>query len=110
MWFLSSQGINVTQIVGATGIPDVYWHLMEFAGFGFLVAKALSRSKPNLSLAEGWGLAISFVLIYAVVDELHQQFVPDRGFDLQDMLGDVAGAVVGVTVVLLWRIKRGVKR
>lgn len=83
--------------------------MLEFAGLGGLVAKALSCSKPALPLVKGWGLAISLVLIYAVVDELHQQFVPGRGFALQDVFGDVAGAIVGVTVVLLWRIKRGAR-
>jgi VanZ family protein len=33
---------------------------------------------------------------YAITDEIHQIFVPDRAFQLSDILVDSTGALIGV--------------
>jgi VanZ family protein len=50
-----------------------------------------------------WRLAVESVgaaLVWGVVDELHQHFVPGRTADLADLAADTVGALVA-TVVLL---------
>lgn len=43
------------------------------------------------------------VTIYAISDELHQYFVPGRSCEIRDMLIDVAGCVVALSIIKLWR-------
>ena len=44
-----------------------------------------------------------FAAAYGASDEFHQSFVPGRDSSVADWLADLAGAALGVTVVLLWR-------
>lgn len=45
--------------------------------------------------------------IFAITDETHQLFVQGRGAQLQDMLIDTAGAMVGIGVYLI--VERAIK-
>ena len=51
-----------------------------------------------------WG----FCVLYAVSDEIHQYFVPDRACAFRDVLIDSMGALLSVIifVALIWSIKR----
>jgi hypothetical protein len=64
-------------------------HLVEFAILGALLARALAELH---AFAAGIG--------YAVVDEVHQLFVPGRAGTLRDVAIDAAGVLAGI---LLWR-------
>lgn len=54
-------------------------------------------------------LAVGLAILYGVVDEWHQSFVPGRTPDVYDVLTDAAGAVVAMLVVT-WIERRGVFR
>ncbi len=43
-------------------------------------------------------LAVVFALVYGVTDEFHQRFVPGRVSSLLDLVADVAGAAVAVSI------------
>ena len=50
---------------------------------------------------------VIFSLLYGVSDEFHQSFVPGRSADAADLLADVLGAAVAVTLWLAFnRFKR----
>jgi VanZ family protein len=48
-----------------------------------------------------WLIAWAIGTIYAVTDEIHQYFVPERACAVTDMLIDSAGVVVGVGIMML---------
>ena len=70
------------------------------------------RSGANLWF-KGNPFGISFAIgsFFALADELHQSFVPHRGFELADVAVHIAGIAVALIVVggwpLLWRHERG---
>jgi VanZ family protein len=78
-------------------------HLTEFALLGFFLARALSprRSLSNTGLLL-WTTAIC--VSFGFLDEAHQFIVPERMFDLKDLLFDSLGAVAGSGVYILLRI------
>ena len=87
---------------------DKVVHFLYYFVFAILVAHALRFQSrfPDLSR---FSLALGFLLAtaYAVSDEVHQLFVPERSFDPEDLFADVAGAfsAVAILALLRWRAK-----
>lgn len=82
-------------------LPNVVAHALEFAVLAVLWWRALSPER-EISLRLGllvWLLA----LLYAVSDEWHQRFVPNRQADLKDIFFDASGAALALYVVWRWR-------
>lgn len=79
-------------------------HMTEYAILGILVFCSVNLQKYGLKCAAlfSWVLAV----LYAVSDEVHQLFVPDRSGQLRDVLIDAAGAAIGVLVVYAVKRKR----
>ena len=44
-----------------------------------------------------------FVSLYAVLDEVHQYFVPGRSCELRDMIIDISGCVLSIIIIQLGR-------
>jgi VanZ family protein len=78
-------------------------HAAEFALLAFLLARALGRTLPASRLLVPVAISLAFCVIYGIADEVHQLFVPERVFDVVDMLFDAVGAVLGVSVYGLSR-------
>ena len=78
-------------------------HFTEYAILGLLAARAF-RTSPNPSLNKRWFL-ISFVIIvlYALIDEYHQSFVPSRTSSIGDSFIDMTGGLAALLVLLTWR-------
>ena len=76
-------------------------HAAFFSTLGFLVANLLAGSAHRLIW---WTFVL--VTVFAVFDELHQNFVPGRDPSPIDLGFDALGALLGATVFLslaLWR-------
>lgn len=69
-------------------------HFCEYAGLGFLMCNFLFALKDKLKPI----LSILLSCAYALTDEIHQYFVPERACQLSDFAVDSAGIVLGVTV------------
>lgn len=69
-------------------------HFCEFAGLGFLMCNFIFALKDKLRPF----LSIIFSVFYAITDEIHQIFVPERACQLSDLAVDSAGIVLGVAV------------
>ena len=79
---------------------DKVVHMLEYAVLSLLLGLAL-RGSPRPSLRRRAALcAVGICAAYALTDELHQLFVPDRCPSLADWLFDTGGAA-GVQIV--WR-------
>jgi VanZ family protein len=44
-----------------------------------------------------------FVSLYAILDELHQYFVPGRSCELRDMIIDISGCILAIILITLGR-------
>jgi len=79
---------------------DKLYHLIEFAIFSFLLFLAFFKSDIKILGRRPYLLSVSFGVIYAFSDELHQNFVPGRSADLFDFLADCTGVIL--VQIILW--------
>ena len=71
---------------------DKLFHMIEFGGLGLaLVVNADLFGKKSKKFR-----MIYTGVAWALLDELHQSFVPGRDCSLQDVFADVAGLLIGV--------------
>jgi VanZ family protein len=75
-------------------------HLSEYAVLAILVTRALAGTAAPSSTVAMQTMAI--VLAYAISDEIHQAFVPNRMPSAVDVLVDVAGGLIGVGIFRAW--------
>ena len=74
-------------------------HFCEFAGLGFLSLNALLTYK--LKIWQKVVFSFVFSVIYAISDEIHQIFVPDRAFQISDIAVDSLGVLTGIAMLCL---------
>jgi VanZ family protein len=74
---------------------DKLLHAGEYGVFGFLLARALGSCERKFSLHVIFGVVIIISLVYGLLDEYHQSFVPGRTCDLIDVAADWLGGVLG---------------
>jgi VanZ family protein len=81
------------------GMHDKLAHTTEYAIFAALLARGFGVKR--------WWWAIVVGALFAVSDEFHQTFTPNRsGNDLGDMTADVFGSAIGATAWFLLRRRR----
>jgi len=85
-------------------IPDKIAHLIEYAGFGFLLLRLLSALEPEGEVVKHLIWVLSGALLYGLSDEIHQYYVPGREFSWMDLLADGAGGYFGAR---LWMVYAG---
>jgi VanZ family protein len=89
---------------------DKLGHLAVYAGLSFVVYAGLVRSNPGVGVRLRVLIPIVFTTAYGVTDEIHQRFVPNRSFDVYDLLADAVGATIAVAGTELIRLIRQGKR
>jgi VanZ family protein len=79
-------------------------HLSEYAILAFVAARAF-RGSAHMLLFKYWLLWTTVLLVvYALLDEYHQSFVPSRTASIYDSMIDVTG---GLTCILIyWLVAR----
>jgi VanZ family protein len=78
-------------------------HFTEYAVLAFLARRAFITSSSAFIQRCWFQLALLLVVVYALLDEFHQSFVPSRTPSIYDSAIDVAG---GITVLLLFKLFR----
>jgi VanZ family protein len=74
---------------------DKLAHCIEYAIFGFLLARAFRNSQES-NLKKFFRIfAMICVIVYGITDEWHQSFVPYRTASVIDLLYDGIGGMVG---------------
>ena len=73
-------------------------HFTLFAGMGFIAFAALS---VDLAPRRAFPAVLGLGTLQAVLDEVHQSFVPGRSAEFGDVCIDVAGVLLGAAVLLL---------
>lgn len=69
-------------------------HFLVFLALGVLFMCAIRRN--GIYGIKGVVITLLFCSLYAILDEVHQLFVPGRGAQTSDVFIDIAGAAVGV--------------
>lgn len=104
--------LNGLGIVIDEGVLRSIAHCLEFMGLSVLLFNAVYVT---------WFLKLTPIIaflgtvFYAITDEIHQIFVPERAFQTSDILVDSTGALIGVIAsfiilkVILYIMKRGNK-
>ncbi len=77
-------------------------HMTVFAVLFWLTNRGFSLLNNSYSLKKHWYLPVFICLIYAMSDELHQHFVPDRHATFRDVGYDM----LGVFTVYLYKTGR----
>ena len=93
---------SIAQVPGAGYVSDKLAHLVVFGALCFLTLRAThGGSRP---LTPGPAAAAFFlVLLWGVLDEVHQSFVAGRDASARDVVADALGAALAVLVWALWR-------
>jgi VanZ family protein len=74
-------------------------HFAEFAILGFLAARAF-RTSPRAAIASRWFLiCVTLIVVYALVDEYRQSFVPSRTASVWDSFIDMAGGLTALVII-----------
>jgi VanZ family protein len=82
-------------------------HFFAYLLLGLLVTNALINS--DIRRIKCIILAAAICVLYASSDEIHQLFVPGRGGMVMDVVIDSAGAVIGICIIGVLRIRALVK-
>jgi VanZ family protein len=80
-------------------------HFFAFFVLALLCAAAFRQSGLRECVTLSW--AFAFCVLYAILDEWHQRYVPGRGAELADVLVDAGGEAVALA---LRRIANVIKR
>jgi VanZ family protein len=105
IFYLSS----LSQIPWAARYPDYLEHSVEYLGLGILTARALNRGLLHPVPPRTLLIAFLLCVVYAISDEIHQMFVPNRLADVTDVLSDATGAGAGLLALHLGHrlVRRG---
>jgi VanZ family protein len=83
---------------------DKLFHMMAFGVLGFLFMGSMKSTSSGYRIGQVW-LVVILVVLYGLLDEFHQYFVPGRTVDIYDALADAAGALLGAwSMYILVRI------
>jgi VanZ family protein len=105
LWFWGPVIAYVALIFFLSGMSDISWsapypdyvlHAAEYIGLAILVVRALNGGLQRAIPPRTMLLAFLFCALYAISDEIHQMFVPNRYADYIDVLSDVGGAAIGL--------------
>jgi VanZ family protein len=79
--------------IPAVDVPPVFFgndkllHAIVYGILGFLILGSMKVPAGGHRVFQPW-LAITLVVIYGVLDEFHQHFVPGRTPDIHDVMAD----------------------
>jgi VanZ family protein len=74
-------------------------HLTEYAILGILAARALRTSTRQIVRTWWFQISLCLVIVYALLDEYHQSFVPSRTSSIFDSMIDAIGGLAALLVI-----------
>ncbi len=103
IFYLSSQPNPLPALTSR--VSDKLLHLVEYAGLGLLLARALLA--VGMAPSRAFATALLLASLYGASDEIHQAHVPNRSCDVRDWAADTLGAALGaVAAVSFLRVRR----
>jgi len=101
LWFFPN--LSESRLSAVHFITRKAGHFSEYAVLAFLARRAFITSSHDFLQRYWFQLGLLLVVIYGLLDEFHQSFVPSRTASIYDSAIDVAG---GLTVLLIFRLYR----
>ncbi|MES9880606.1 MAG: VanZ family protein [Sedimenticola sp.] len=82
-------------------------HIPIFGLFALLLWYGIKDHFQRL----GWAFisVIGLTLIFGILDEWHQSFIPDRTVSLEDVISDLLGGLIAVSAALYWHKRKNRK-
>lgn len=77
---------------------DKVVHFFLFGGTVILLAYGLHRQQKHVNIPALVGLAVAATLYGLAIEFIQKYFIPNRSFELMDVVADGAGAVVGALI------------
>ncbi len=81
-----------------------YAHAGVYLLLAFFTMKALQLS--GIRGFKAVFLSLAICVVYAVIDEIHQLYVPGRGAEFSDIVIDTSGACLGILIYLMFFLTR----
>jgi len=78
-------------------LQSVVYHFSIFFFLTFFLLLAVDSKKYSVLF-----FCIFCIFIFAILDEIHQLFVPGRNFSFLDILTDVVGSFVAMVFYAVW--------
>ncbi|MCA8965247.1 MAG: VanZ family protein [Planctomycetes bacterium] len=102
LWRLSAQQSIPLGPVQLSEFAHNSMHIFAYGGLGAAWFLALSdRAERKLAASRSKArIAVLLAVVYGIVDEVHQSYVPERTASAGDVLSDFSGATLAVLVLL----------
>lgn len=92
---------------------DFPLHIIEYFILSILILRAINsgiRKKAGLTVIL---LSFAFAIAYAILDEIHQSYVPNRTPSVLDLAADTIGAFLGLMAISVFQrgvLKKGMSK
>ena len=93
--YLSSRSIYGTSWISNLLFYDKFIHYFEYLILGFLLINAL---KIKTISQRKWAYAIFFLILFPIIDESLQYFIPRRVPSILDGLANIFGGISGAVI------------
>ena len=105
IFWVSSQP-RLPEIAHAFQSEDKLLHCAVYAGLAAIISFGIRHSYDRPHAGAQFWIPVAFACLYGVSDEIHQTFVPNRHFDIEDILADSLGAVAiqWLLCCRIWRV------
>lgn len=81
-------------------------HMLLYAGLTATLSYGIRKSNETPGPWVQWVVPVVFAVVYGFTDELHQLYVPNRGWENADIVADGAGAVLAQLAHAVWFWRR----
>ncbi len=95
IWYISSLPQPLPSEAGAVIGVDKILHIGEFFIFGLLLVFAF-KGMGWKGKTSNYLVCLLIAVVYGIIDEIHQLYVPTRFFSVYDMIADGAGGLIAI--------------
>ncbi len=95
---------DISEPPQTSGLSAANAHGIVYAVLGALMLRGVAGGRWDRVTIRSTVGAVALTAAYGITDEWHQSFVPARMAELQDLMADTVGAVIGVMIVWAWSI------
>ncbi len=81
--------------------PDYVLHALGYSVLYLLLFWAFHEGVDVTRGRGGYWVPTVVTTLYGISDELHQYFVPGRDSEVKDVAADIAGAMIGIAIILI---------